>query len=77
MHGRSRSWLQNLARRFCARSARLNEPREDRTAYLPDWLALLGDEPKVIFTAANKAREAIGYLGATATGQLDGVPEPV
>jgi antirestriction protein ArdC len=50
-----------------------NEPREDHAAYLADWLELLGSDPKVIFTAANKAQEAVEYLGSCATGTLDGV----
>jgi len=52
-----------------------NEPREDHAAYLADWLELLGSDPKVIFTAANKAQEAVEYLGSCATGTLDGVTQ--
>jgi len=29
----------------------------------------------VIFTAANKAQEAVEYLGSCATGTLDGLPQ--
>jgi antirestriction protein ArdC len=62
---------------LCAAFKITNEPRADHAAYLADWLELLGNDPKVIFTAANKAQEAIEYLGSLATGQLDGLPEVV
>ncbi|HEY1614676.1 MAG TPA: zincin-like metallopeptidase domain-containing protein [Rhizomicrobium sp.] len=60
---------------LCAAFKIANEPREDHAAYLADWLSLLSNDPRVIFTAANKAQEAIEYLGSAATGALDGVPE--
>jgi antirestriction protein ArdC len=60
---------------LCAAFRITNEPREDHAAYLADWLDLLGSDSKVIFTAANKAQEAVEYLGSCATGTLDGVPQ--
>lgn len=60
---------------LCAAFKIANEPREDHAAYLADWFELLGNDPRVIFTAANKAQEAIEYLGSLATAVLDGVPQ--
>jgi antirestriction protein ArdC len=48
-----------------------NEPRPDHAAYVADWLTLLGNDPKAIFTAAHKAQEAIEYLGAVAALKIE------
>lgn len=60
---------------LCAAFKMANETREDHAAYLADWIELLGNDTKAFFAAANKAQEAIEYLGSVATGALDGVPQ--
>jgi len=37
-------------------------PRADHAKYLNNWIAKLSDEPKIIFTAAARAREAADFL---------------
>lgn len=59
---------------LCAAFRIANEPREDHAAYLAHWLEILGSDSKAIFTAANRAQEAIEYLGWVATGAIDGEP---
>jgi len=39
-----------------------NEPREDHTQYLANWLTILRNDPKAIVTAASKAQAAVDYL---------------
>lgn len=56
---------------LCAAFKIANEPRQDHADYLRQWLALLGNDPKAIFTAASKAQEAIEYLGALVGAKLD------
>jgi antirestriction protein ArdC len=38
------------------------EPRADHAQYLAQWLKLLKDDSRAIFTAAAKASEAVAYL---------------
>jgi antirestriction protein ArdC len=40
------------------------EPRADHAAYIADWLAILREDKKAIFTAASKAAQAAAFLGA-------------
>jgi antirestriction protein ArdC len=56
---------------LCAAFGIANEPRDDHAAYVATWLEVLNDDPKAIFTAAHKAREAIEYLGTLAAEKLD------
>jgi antirestriction protein ArdC len=62
---------------LCAAFKIANEPRPDHAAYVAGWLELLGNDPRAIFTAANKAREAIEYLGSLAAAKLDDLPHAV
>ena len=56
---------------LCAAFKIANEPRPDHAAYVASWLDVLGNDPKAIFTAANKAQEAIEYLGALAASTFE------
>ena len=56
---------------MCAAFKIANEPRQDHAAYVASWLEVLNDDPKTIFTAANRAQEAIEYLGNLAAEKLD------
>jgi antirestriction protein ArdC len=56
---------------LCAAFKIANEPRQDHAAYVAAWLEVLNDDPRAIFTAANKAQEAIEYLGNLAAEKLD------
>ena len=47
---------------LCADHAISNEPRADHAAYLSQWLALMADDKRAIFTAAQQARQAVTYL---------------
>jgi antirestriction protein ArdC len=62
---------------LCAAFKIANEPRPDHAAYVAGWLELLDNDPKAIFTAANKAREAIEYLGSLAAAKFDELPHAV
>lgn len=39
-----------------------NEPREDHAAYVKNWLKVLKDDKRAIFTAASKAQTAVNWL---------------
>jgi antirestriction protein ArdC len=58
---------------LCAAFKIANEPRPDHAAYVAEWLKVLGDDPRAIFTAAHKAQDAIEYLSVLASAKLDGV----
>ena len=47
---------------FCARLGISSSPREDHAQYLGNWLLVLKDEKKAIFTAAAKAQAAIDFV---------------
>lgn len=47
---------------LCADHAVSNEPRADHAAYLSQWLELMADDKRAIFTAAQQARQAVTYL---------------
>ncbi|WP_312162954.1 zincin-like metallopeptidase domain-containing protein [Phenylobacterium sp.] len=41
-----------------------HHPRADHAAYVASWLKVLKDEPRAIFTAAGKARQAADWMHA-------------
>ncbi|MDO1560115.1 zincin-like metallopeptidase domain-containing protein [Brevundimonas sp. 2R-24] len=49
---------------LCADYGVSNKPRRDHAAYLTHWLELLRADKRAIFTAAQKARQAITYLNS-------------
>lgn len=51
-----------------------NEPRPDHAHYVASWLAVLNNDSRAIFTAANRAQEAIQFLGELAGAKLE--PRP-
>lgn len=46
----------------CARLGVTPEPRLDHAQYINNWLKVLKDDKKAIFSAAAKAQEAVNYL---------------
>jgi antirestriction protein ArdC len=48
---------------LCADLHIANEPRLDHACYVSSWLDVLNRDRTALFTAANKASAAIGYLG--------------
>ena len=55
---------------LCADLGLTNEPRKDHAAYIEQWLRILGDDARAIFTAARLATNATNYLhGNIAPGQ--------
>lgn len=59
---------------LCACFGITNEPRADHAQYVASWLAVLNNDPRAIFTAANRAQDAIQFLGELAATKLD--PRP-
>jgi antirestriction protein ArdC len=49
------------------------EVREDHAAYIAEWLRVLADDNKAIFTAASHAQKAADFLRATSESRA--VPE--
>jgi antirestriction protein ArdC len=47
---------------FCARLGISSSPREDHAQYLGNWLSVLKDDKKAIFTAAARAQAAIDFV---------------
>ncbi len=47
---------------LCADLGITPEPRQDHACYLKNWLAVLKDDKKAIFTAAAKASQAASFL---------------
>jgi antirestriction protein ArdC len=47
---------------FCARLGISSTPREDHAQYLGNWLSVLKNDKKAIFTAAAKAQAAIDFV---------------
>lgn len=47
---------------LCADLGVSNAPRPDHAAYVANWLEVLKDDKKAIFTASARARDAVGYL---------------
>jgi antirestriction protein ArdC len=62
---------------MCACFGITNEPRPDHAKYVASWLAVLDNDSRAIFTAANRAQEAIQYLGELAASKLDPRPAEV
>lgn len=59
---------------LCACFGITNEPRPDHAQYVASWLAVLNSDPRALFTAANRAQDAIQFLGELAAAKLD--PRP-
>jgi antirestriction protein ArdC len=49
---------------LCAELGITQDVRTDHAQYLANWLQLLKDDPKAIFTAAARASEAVRYLNS-------------
>ncbi len=47
---------------LCADLAVTNTPREDHAAYIANWLAVMREDKRAIFTAAAKASQAVDFL---------------
>lgn len=47
---------------LCADLEVANSPREDHAAYIANWLQVMQNDPKAIFTASRKASEGAGYV---------------
>ena len=47
---------------LCAEIGVTQDTRPDHAQYIANWLQLLKDDPKAIFTAAARASEAVAYL---------------
>jgi antirestriction protein ArdC len=47
---------------LCAELGITQDTRADHAQYIANWLQLLKDDPKAIFTAAAKASEAVAWL---------------
>jgi antirestriction protein ArdC len=62
---------------MCAAFSVTNEPRPDHAKYVASWLEVLNRDSRAIFTAANRAQEAIQYLGEVAAAKLDPRPAEV
>jgi antirestriction protein ArdC len=62
---------------MCAAFSIANEPRPDHAAYVASWLEVLNRDSRAIFTAANRAQEAIQYVGELAAAKLDPRPAEV
>ncbi len=52
-----------------------NEPRPDHAAYVANWLKVLKDDKRAIFTAAAQAQHAADYAHGLQP-QARGEPEP-
>jgi antirestriction protein ArdC len=48
---------------LCAELGIVNTPRQDHAAYIANWLKVLRDDTKAVFTAASRASEAAEFLG--------------
>lgn len=49
---------------LCSDCAITNEPRPDHASYIANWLEVLQDDKRAIFTAARQASEAVAFLTA-------------
>jgi len=58
---------------LCTELGLTPEVREDHAAYIADWLRVLADDKKAIFTAASHAQKAADFLRATSESRA--VPE--
>jgi len=55
---------------LCADLAVTNTPREDHAAYIANWLAVMREDKRAIFTAAAKASQAVDFLTGIAGATL-------
>lgn len=53
---------------LCAETGVTQDTRPDHAQYIANWLQLLKDDPKAIFTAAAKASHAVAWLKANQAG---------
>ena len=60
---------------LCADLGLSNEPRPDHAAYVANWLKVLKDDNRAIFTAAAKAQQAVDFTHSLQP-QPTGDPEP-
>jgi antirestriction protein ArdC len=49
---------------LCADCAIANEPRPDHASYIANWLEVLQDDKRAIFTAVRQASDAVAFLTA-------------
>ncbi len=47
---------------LCGHLGISNQPRPDHAAYIANWLTVLKNDTRAIFTAASKANAAMTYL---------------
>jgi antirestriction protein ArdC len=55
---------------LCADLELHQEPREDNAAYIANWLEVLKNDNRAIFTAAAHAQRAADYLNQKAAAQV-------
>ena len=48
-----------------------SEPRADHAQYIANWLKVLKDDKKAVFTAAAKASEAVNWLANSSSSEID------
>jgi antirestriction protein ArdC len=58
---------------LCADLSLTNEPRPDHAAYVANWLQVLKNDNRAIFTAAAKAQQAVDYAHSL---QVQSQPQP-
>lgn len=69
--------IAELASAFmCAEFGLTSAPRPDHAAYIKNWLQLLKDDNRAIFTAAAKASQAVAYLHAQVDGSISAGNKP-
>lgn len=54
---------------LCGHLKIANDPRPDHAAYLANWLTVLKDDKKAIFTAASAAQKAVDFIIAKSEGK--------
>lgn len=62
---------------LCADCAITNEPRPDHASYIANWLEVLQDDKRAIFTAARQASEAASFLTMLQSSNAAPVLAPV
>jgi len=53
---------------LCAEIGVTQDTRDDHARYLANWLQLLKDDPRAIFTTAAKASQAVNWLKGRQAG---------
>lgn len=53
---------------LCAELGIANDPRPDHAQYIQNWLTVLKNDPRAIFTAASKASASVAYLNGLQEG---------